>query len=192
MSGGVGRRDPLSEATYLWLVGVLGLVGWWTTAAVATWPTVVARVAPPSTAVVCLWACLSLGMYWVGATRTVAPVRSNWMLGVWIAASVAAIGINAATLTRPTVPWQPYGLVHPWLAVYVLGYLAQSVEVDRERRLVYLAGAAVGAVVVAVTVGASVPWPTLFVALGLVHVLPLAADAAMLRADLVAPTTEAA
>jgi hypothetical protein len=185
-----GGRGSLSESAYLAAVGVVGLVGWGGTAAVTHWTGTVAELVAPSVAVVAVWSVLVGLLFWVGFGRTVPAVRSNWMLPVWAVASTAALAVNVATLAGLTGRWGAYGLVHPWLLVYVLGYAAQVVEVNSRRRLTYLGGTALGVGVLLGAVDVAFPWVTLFALLGAVHAAPLLADAAMLRAGLVARTDQ--
>lgn len=179
--GSSDSAGGLSEPAYLLVIGVVGVLGWGGTAAVAARPGAVAGGVTPTAVVMALWLTLLVALFGVGYRFTVRSIRTDRMLTVWAVASTVALVLNAVVLAGSDGWWRAYGIVHPWLLVYSAGFLAQAADVVPVRRPPYVVGSLLGVVVLATAVVEPLGPATLFALLGVVHVLPVALDLAVLK-----------
>ncbi len=173
--------EGLSEPVYLLVIGAVGVVGWGGTAAVAARPGAVSGVVSPAVAVMTLWLALLVALFGIGYRFTVREIRTDRMLTVWAVASVGAVAVNIVAIAGPAGWWQAYGIIHPWLLVYSLGFLAQAADVTPVRQFPYAVGGLLGAAVLVAAAFEPFGPATLFALTGTVHVLPVALDIAVLK-----------
>lgn len=168
------------------------LVGLWAVAGVVGWGMTVAagRLGGSQVAVTVAWTVVWFGaLAWgyLGVDR-----EAVWTLptAVWIVVTVAATGVNgyAVAAGSPELVWLP------WFGAFAVGYLATALLVVRSGVYwaagltstvlfgfgVYAAVTNTGHVVDTVngTTAVFVPLPFTYVLLGLLHVVPMAIDAA--------------
>jgi hypothetical protein len=182
---GLGDGRRASANAYLALIGVIGVVGWGTTALLRHFV---------SLERVYFWGSEVFGLDWAGA------VAVGWvaLYGVRMLVGFASVD-RGVTLSLPEVVWSvlvalAFGATFwaftlditqfrlridmmwlPWMAAFAVGYLFTGSIVDRGG--VYLAAGAVAAAGVAAEVlGTTPPYP--LVVLGALHAAPMLIDAA--------------
>lgn len=173
--------DGFSTNRVLGLIAATGGVGWLLTQFIDSNPgTALAVVGLESTtALVVGWGLLTLAVVvgaGYGASRATRYSPPIWLwlglVGIGLVTNaVVVVGFVPGTVAR-------YALWHPWIGIYVGGYLLTGIVALGRNRRAYLAGAAAAIVVLIV----ATRYPTaiegwLFVATALIHVGPLAVDA---------------
>lgn len=168
---------------FIGLMALAGLVGWGMTV-------VALRVEAPMMAVTVAWVVVWFGALAWGYLGVERGAVRTLPTAVWVVVTVLATALNvyAAAVGPPELVWLP------WFGAFAAGYLATAVLVERAG-VYWLAGLAstalfaYGVYAAATNTGHSVvtsggstavllPLPFTYVLLGLLHVVPMAVDAA--------------
>lgn len=165
-----------SANAYLALTGVLGLLFWGATAYFRATGFPDVSWAGLSGTLVIAWAVLWVGRWLLAAVRVDRGVWLSKPAIVWMTVTVGAFGASAYGLGLGFTPEGTTLLWAPWAVAFAIGYLATGVLVQRGRIYLLAGVASLGILVAGLLFDA--PAAALFVALGLVHGVPMLIDAA--------------
>lgn len=163
--------DEANANAYLALTALGGVLGWGVTALVVYGITDQPRLLGLGLVVTVLWAGLFLGRLVLGFLSVESGAQLSTPNLVWVAVIVLAFVGSIVGLWLQSAAF----VLAPWYGAFAVGYLATAALVSRAG-VYWVAGIASLAGLVAAVLA---PGKVHVVALGVLHVVPLAVDAAM-------------
>lgn len=186
-------EDGLSTDSVLGLTAAFGLLGWLATQYVAWNPGMaLERLGfEGATVLVAGWAVLTISVVLFGAAVAARAVRYSPPMWIWLALIAVAFVCNGLVITTDLLPQSVgrYLLWHPWMGVYLIGYLLTGVIAVDRNRLAYVLGASLAGLVL--LTGVLFPLESrswIFALTAGVHAVPLVLDAASQSTDVTQPT----